>query len=389
MIEAWTIAGQATGAGLLVSRDGGIQRLFEATGSCIPRGIAYNGRATKQENTPSKSDHPLAEVFGHRKTGVCAVEPSSGESLQAMIAVQQEMFETNRPVAERKPVNVASVPQRSPFRYPGGKTWFVPWLRKWLGQKASKPKLLIDPFAGGGIVSLTAAFEDLAESVLMVEIDDEVASVWKTIVLGEGQWLAEQILSFSMTRESAAAEIGREVATLREKAFQTMLKNRTLHGGILAAGSRFMKNGEAGKGISSRWYPATLAKRIRNIALVLEKVTFIHGNAFDTLDAYREDQDAVFFLDPPYTAGGKKAGCRLYTHSHLDHDRLFRSCVELHGDFIMTYDNAPEVLDLAKRYSLQSVPIVMKNTHHMERTELVVGKDLSWMDEYRAGNHDS
>lgn len=23
-------------------------------------------------------------------------------------------------------VNVASVPQRSPFRYPGGKTWLVP-----------------------------------------------------------------------------------------------------------------------------------------------------------------------------------------------------------------------------------------------------------------------
>ncbi len=29
---------------------------------------------------------------------------------------------------ERLPgiVNVASVPQRSPFRYPGGKTWLVP-----------------------------------------------------------------------------------------------------------------------------------------------------------------------------------------------------------------------------------------------------------------------
>lgn len=26
-------------------------------------------------------------------------------------------------------VNVASVPQRSPFRYPGGKTWLVPHIR--------------------------------------------------------------------------------------------------------------------------------------------------------------------------------------------------------------------------------------------------------------------
>jgi len=29
-------------------------------------------------------------------------------------------------------VNVASVPQRSPFRYPGGKTWLVPLVRQWL-----------------------------------------------------------------------------------------------------------------------------------------------------------------------------------------------------------------------------------------------------------------
>jgi DNA adenine methylase len=48
-------------------------------------------------------------------------------------------------------------------------------------------------------------------------------------------------------------------------AFQTILKNRTLHGGILAEGSGFIKYGENGKGIRSRWYPATLAKRLVNL----------------------------------------------------------------------------------------------------------------------------
>jgi len=42
------------------------------------------------------------------------------------------------PGGVQKPVNVASVPQRSPFRYPGGKTWFVPTFRRWMGQKAPK-----------------------------------------------------------------------------------------------------------------------------------------------------------------------------------------------------------------------------------------------------------
>ena len=52
-----------------------------------------------------------------------------------------------------KPVNVASVPQRSPFRYPGGKTWFVPTFRKWIRALDNKPELLVEPFTGGGIIS--------------------------------------------------------------------------------------------------------------------------------------------------------------------------------------------------------------------------------------------
>jgi DNA adenine methylase len=65
-----------------------------------------------------------------------------------------------------KPVNVASVPQRSPFRYPGGKTWFVPTFRQWVNHMYPKPRILIEPFVGGGIISLTALFENLVENIV-------------------------------------------------------------------------------------------------------------------------------------------------------------------------------------------------------------------------------
>ena len=73
-------------------------------------------------------------------------------------------------------VNVASVPQRSPLRYPGGKTWLIPHIRHWLN--ATKPKVLIEPFAGGGIVSLTAAMEGLVDESIMVDLDRDVAAFW-------------------------------------------------------------------------------------------------------------------------------------------------------------------------------------------------------------------
>ena len=91
-------------------------------------------------------------------------------------------FETTE---REKPVNVSSVPQRSPFRYPGGKTWLVPLFRRWMFSLPSQPKVLVEPFAGGGIISLTAVFEHLADSVIMVELDDQIAAVWQTILAGD------------------------------------------------------------------------------------------------------------------------------------------------------------------------------------------------------------
>ena len=225
-----------------------------------------------------------------------------------------------------KLVNVASVPQRSPFRYPGGKTWFVPTLRNWLTNFYPKPEILVEPFAGGGIISLTALFEDFVSSAVMVEIDEDIAAVWQTVVDGQSEWLAQRILHFDLTKESALREISKTNVDTKEKAFQTILRNRTLHGGILAEGAGFLKHGENGKGIRSRWYPATLAKRFNDLKFITGRITFRQEDGMEVIREYSQRRDAVFFIDPPYTAGGKKAGRRLYRYSNLDHERLFALC---------------------------------------------------------------
>ena len=89
-------------------------------------------------------------------------------------------------------VNVASVPQRSPFRYPGGKTWLVPYIRLWLKTRFRVIEELIEHFAGGGIVGLTAAFEGLAKKVTLIEIDPDVAAVWGTILSGRAQMVSQK-----------------------------------------------------------------------------------------------------------------------------------------------------------------------------------------------------
>ena len=283
-----------------------------------------------------------------------------------------------------KPVNVASVPQRSPFRYPGGKTWFVPTFRHWISTIYPKPNIIIEPFAGGGIVSLTALFEDLLQKAVMVELDDEIAAVWESIVKGDAEWLAHRILNFELSRESVKDEIKKIPCTPREKAFQTILKNRTFHGGILAEGSGLLKYGENGKGIHSRWYPTTIAKRILNLNNIADRIDFRCYDGLTVIQEYADRHDVIYFIDPPYTAGGKKAGKRLYKHYDLDHEHLFELCETLKGNFLMTYDNADEVKAMARSHRFQMRLIPMNNTHHATIEELVISRDLSWMDAFPA-----
>jgi DNA adenine methylase len=294
---------------------------------------------------------------------------------------QAELFQNTGATdaaAKRKSINVASVPQRSPFRYPGGKTWFVPDLRRWLAV-TPRPNLLVEPFAGGGIVSITAVAENLVDNALLVEKDPMVAAVWRTILSGEAEWLAQRILDFDLSIDNCQAVLAATDVEPREEGFRTILRNRINHGGILAAGCGMLKHGEGGKGIASRWYPATLAKRIRAIHALRHRLTFIEGDGMDVMDAHRTEPATAYFIDPPYTAGtkGKRAGNRLYVHFQLDHDRLFQLAADVAGDFLMTYDDDPEVLAMAESRGLRVCRVPMKGTHHREILELVITPNWS------------
>jgi DNA adenine methylase len=275
-----------------------------------------------------------------------------------------------------KPINVSSVPQRSPFRYPGGKTWLVPYIRDWLRSKKTRPSRLIEPFAGGGIVSLTAAFEGLARHVIFAEMDGAVAAVWRVVLNGQAEWLAKQILNFDLTLENVTTVLKQNSSELREKAFQTILRNRVQRGGILADGAGLIKTGENGRGLNSRWYPETLARRIREINRQKDKMTFVEGDGFDLIEEHKADAEAAFYIDPPYTIAAR----RLYKVWQIDQAKLFAAMAACRGDFLMSYDNTAEIVALAKRHGFESRPIAMKNTHHAKMTELLIGKDLSWLE---------
>jgi DNA adenine methylase len=64
----------------------------------------------------------------------------------------------------------------------------------------------------------------------------------------------------------------------------------------------------------------------------------------------------------------------LYAHNEVDHQRLFRAAASVKGSVMMTYDDAPEVRQMAAECGFRVEQIPMKNTHHEVMKELLLLK---------------
>ena len=269
----------------------------------------------------------------------------------------------------------------SPFRYPGGKSWLVPYIKQWLARK--DVGLFVEPFVGGGAISLAVAYRQWARHVVMCEVDPAVAAIWNAVLNGDADWLQKRITSFKLTKKSLIEQLagrGREPRTL---AFRTLLRNRTSHGGLLTQGSALLKKGENGKGIQSRWYPQTLAARLTKIKTFRDKITFVEGDGVQLLESLSNAKKCFFFLDPPYTSGSISAGGRMYDHHLIDNARLFSLAKRMSGEFLMSYDDTREIRLMAKAHGFQVRKVAMRTRHHVAAEELLVCRDFGWLSRAR------
>jgi DNA adenine methylase len=263
----------------------------------------------------------------------------------------------------------------SPFRYPGGKIWLRPLIRQWLSDTVDE---LVECFAGGANVTLTAVSEGLAKKATMIEIDPDVASVWEAMLNGKASWLSNKIETFKPARRTVLAQLKIRPRTDHTRAWTTLLRNRVSHGGILAPGAGLLRRGEDDNGIKSRWYPQTLASRVAEINKIRSKLRFIQGDGLAWIENYKSKSDSesiAFFVDPPYSS----IGDRLYTFGQVDHRRLFRATAELPGRVLMTYHDSSEIRELAKWFGFSFREVQMISRQHTTKTELLVSKDFKWL----------
>ena len=146
---------------------------------------------------------------------------------------------------------------------------------------------------------------------------------------------------------------------------------------MIASSAGLIVKGERNRGLLSRWYPETLAKRIELIHSFRAQIEFYEADAMEQLPSILNCRNTSpkIFVDPPYPKL-MRAGVRpLYTHVALNHDNLVRMLAESNKDFLLTYDDTAYARNLVTGNGLLFEVIAMKNTNAESKKELLIFSD--------------
>lgn len=246
---------------------------------------------------------------------------------------------------------VAARTVHSPLRYPGGKRRLVPYVRMALAVNGRQPELLAEPFVGGASVALELVASGAVERIGLADRDPLVASFWQ-VACFDCDWLVEQVESVELDLLTWRKFKASRPRSIRQRALTCLYLNRTSFNGALhrRAGA-IGGQAQAGKYVVGCRFPRErLVARLRAVEALAAagKVAFVRcASARDTLGWVRREYhgtDLFWYLDPPFWAKSD----RLYRFgfSTAEHKRFASAVRYLREPWLLSYDPAPEVLEL-------------------------------------------
>jgi DNA adenine methylase len=241
----------------------------------------------------------------------------------------------------------------SPLRYPGGKRRLAPYIGEALRLNGLRPRLFVEPFAGGASVALQLLHDGQVDQIALGEKDPLVAGLWQAI-FGDHERLIARLRALEPTLANWHAYRRARPRSPLGWAVKCLFLNRTSFSGILnaRAGPIGGQQQASAYAIDCRFPVERLARRIRRIAAYAGHVAFIHEGDWQETVALAQrlgypPEDVFYYLDPPFY---EKAD-RLYRFAfdEADHQRLHDHLDRLGAAYyILSYDAAPPIV---ARYS--------------------------------------
>ena len=260
----------------------------------------------------------------------------------------------------------------SPLRYPGGKGLLYSRLRTIIRENRLTPSVYVEPYAGGAGAALALLVSGQVERVVINDLDPAIYAFWATIQSEPG-WLIEQIhktkLDVNEWRKQREIYQSADIDRQAELGFATFYLNRTNRSGVLNGGPIGGLDQSGTYKIDARFNREGLAERIRLIALHADRIAVTNEDGLDVISRYADRSDAFIYADPPYFE--KASSLYLHAFEEADHEALAKCLKGVSSNWILTYDNVPQVAELyrdrrRRLFSLSySAHRVMKATEAM------------------------
>jgi DNA adenine methylase len=238
----------------------------------------------------------------------------------------------------------------SPLRYPGGKKRLAGYVAAAIRLNGLRPKLFVEPFAGGASVALQLLNDGLVERIALGERDPLLASFWKT-VFTDHEWLVRALRETEPTLANWDRFKRGPHRDERSRALACIFLNRTSFSGIIAPGGGPLGGRAQASAykLGCRYSVETLARRITQAASLSDRVLFVNqGDWRHTLRRVKARRfgpgEVLYYFDPPFYYKADKL-YRFY-FDRAEHRRLHDALGELGQPWFLSYDAAPPIVEL-------------------------------------------
>ncbi|MGH7515082.1 MAG: DNA adenine methylase [Gemmatimonadales bacterium] len=244
---------------------------------------------------------------------------------------------------------------KSPLRYPGGKAALAAYVGAIFDLNGLNDGHYAEPYAGGAGVALSLLYDERASHAHINDLDRSVYAFWYA-ALHHTERLCRMVRDTPVTvdewhRQRLVQQRKRSVSLLT-LGFSTFFLNRTNRSGIIASGGVIGGQQQSGTwGIDARYNGRELVRRLERVAEFRDRITLTQLDADDFLRQVSGVLPArgLVYLDPPYYVKGQR---RLYANYYGpdDHAHIAKALASAPWPWIVSYDAAPEILQLYRRY---------------------------------------
>ena len=237
----------------------------------------------------------------------------------------------------------------TPLRYPGGKGRLTEFLKLIFEQNNLLDGHYIEPYAGGAGIALNLLLFEYASCVHLNDLDLSVFAFWHSVV-NKPDSLCKMIRDVNVNmdewKKQKSIQGEREKHDLLTLGFSTFFLNRTNRSGIITGGVIGGKNQDGPWKVDARFNKAELCRRVEKIALYRSRIRLYNLDAANLICSVLPSlpDKSLVYLDPPYYLKAKRLYKNIYKHD--DHEAVSRLIKKIKLPWIVSYDNAPEIVKL-------------------------------------------